>query len=131
MITNETDGSETGTFSKRPVVFPESAGSISCREGTGAQRLLHALFVKPRLGPWSPGFLVLALVPQGFFRIFLSMLAVMIAAMIGTRMTAKTLENLRTQAQKVNITRKDMRTAKSHLRKGTTAWEKKQDKIEK
>lgn len=77
------------------------------------------------------GFLVLALVPQGFFRIFLSMLAVMIAAMIGTRMTAKTLENLRTQAQKVNITRKDMRTAKSHLRKGTTAWEKKQDKIEK
>jgi hypothetical protein len=69
------------------------------------------------------GFLVLTLVPQGFFRIFLSMLAVMIAAMIGTRMTAKTLENLRTQARKVNITRKDMRIAKSYLRKGTVAWE--------
>ena len=69
------------------------------------------------------GFLVLTLMPQGFLRIFLAMLAVMIAAMIGTRMTAKTLENLRTQAQKVNITRKDMRIAKQHLKNGTTAWE--------
>ncbi|MBE0601474.1 MAG: hypothetical protein IH607_06765 [Firmicutes bacterium] len=78
------------------------------------------------------GFLVLTLIPQGFFRIFLAMLAVMISAMIGTRMTAKTLENLRTQAQKVNITRKDMRTAKSHLRNGTVAWEaEKPRKIEK
>ncbi len=68
------------------------------------------------------GFLVLTLVPQGFFRIFLAMLAVMIAAMIGTRMTAQTLENLRTQAQKVNITRKDMRAAKKNLKNGTTAW---------
>lgn len=70
----------------------------------------------------AAGFVVLMLVPQGFFRIFLSMLAVMIAAMIGTRMTTKTLENLRAQAQKVNITRKDMRAAKDHFKKGTTAW---------
>lgn len=76
------------------------------------------------------GFLVLMLVPTGFLRIFLSMLAVMIAAMVGTRMTGQALENLKTQSQKVNISRKDMRIAKQHLRNGTVAWTKKQEKIE-
>ena len=70
------------------------------------------------------GFVVLMLVPTGFLRIFLAMLAVMIAAMIGTRMTGKTLENLKQQAQKVNVTRKDMRAAKANLKNGTVAWEK-------
>ncbi len=69
------------------------------------------------------GFLVLTFVPQGFFRIFLAMIAVMIAAMVGTRLTAQTLENLRVQTEKVNITRKDMRAAKAHLKNGTTAWQ--------
>lgn len=68
------------------------------------------------------GFVLLMLLPTGFFRIFLSMLAVMIAAMIGTRMTAKTLDNLKEQARKVNVTRKDLKTAKAHFKKGTTAW---------
>lgn len=69
------------------------------------------------------GFLLLMLIPTGFFRIFLSMLAVMIAAMIGTRMTAKTLDNLKEQSRKVNVTRNDLRIAKNHLKNGTTAWE--------
>lgn len=69
------------------------------------------------------GFLVLTFVPDGFLRIFLAMLAVMIAAMVGTRLTSQTLENLRVQSQKVNISRKDMRAAKAHLKNGTTAWQ--------
>ena len=77
------------------------------------------------------GFLVLWLVPQGFLRIFLSMLAVMIAAMIGTRLTGKTLENLKDKTMKVNVTRKDLKAALKHLKNGTVAWEKKTGKIEK
>ncbi|MBN1777118.1 MAG: hypothetical protein JW811_03265 [Clostridiales bacterium] len=77
----------------------------------------------------AAGFVVLMLVPAGFLRIFLAMLSVMIAAMIGTRMTGKTLENLKQQAQKVNVTRKDMRAAKRNLKNGTVAWEAKQEKI--
>jgi len=69
------------------------------------------------------GFVVLMVIPTGFFRIFLAMLSVMIAAMIGTRMTGKTLDTLKEQSSKVNITRKDLRIAKNHLKNGTTAWQ--------
>ena len=77
------------------------------------------------------GFVVLMLIPTGFLRIFLSMLSVMIAALIGTRMTGKTLENLKEQSRKVNVTRKDLRAAKKNLRDGTVAWQAEPKKIEK
>lgn len=76
------------------------------------------------------GFVVLIVLQTGFLRIFLSMLAVMIAAMIGTRMTGKTLENLKDKAMKVNVTRKDLKAALKNMKNGTVAWEKKQEKIE-
>jgi len=75
------------------------------------------------------GFVVLMLVPTGFLRIFLAMLAVMIAAMIGTRMTGQTLENLKMKAQKVNVTRRDLRAAKKNLKNGTVAWTAEKEKI--
>ena len=78
------------------------------------------------------GFVVLLIIDpaKSFLRVFLAMLAVMVSAVIGTRLTGKTLENLREKSLKVNVTRKDLKAAKNNLKNGTVAWEAKQEKIE-
>ncbi len=75
------------------------------------------------------GFVVLMLLPSGMLRTFLAMLSVMIAALIGTRMTAKSMEALKEQSRKISLTRQDIRAAKKNLRSGTVAWQEKQEKI--
>ena len=44
------------------------------------------------------------LIPSGMLRIFFAMLCVMIAALIGTRMTSASLDHLREQARKLMVT---------------------------
>ena len=82
------------------------------------------------LGGMAAGFAVLMILQQGFVRIFLAMLCVMVAAMLGTKMTAPSTDALKEAVRKVALTRKDMRIAKRNLKNGTVAWEEKQDKIE-
>lgn len=81
------------------------------------------------LGGMVAGFAVLMILQQGFARIFLAMLCVMVAAMLGTKMTAPSMEALKEAAMKVSLTRKDLRAAKKNLQNGTVAWEDKQEKI--
>ena len=79
------------------------------------------------------GFVVLLIIDpsKSFLRVFMSMLAVMISAVIGTRLTGKTLETLREKAMKVNVTRKDLKAAVKNMKNGTIAWTEEQEKLEK
>jgi xanthosine utilization system XapX-like protein len=67
------------------------------------------------------GFVVLLFV-QGFARVFLVLLSVMIGALVGTKLTAKGQENLKQQAEKLCLSHKSLRAAKKHLKDGTVAW---------
>lgn len=65
---------------------------------------------------------VLSLFLDGLLKVVLPMICVMAGALIGTRMTSASMENLRTLAGKIRLTGKDIRAAKRHLKNGTTAW---------
>ena len=75
------------------------------------------------------GFIVLMLFQGGVLRIFLAMLCIMIAALIGTKITAPAMNNLQEQSRKLLLTKKDFREAKKHLRNGTVAWGEAPEKI--
>lgn len=72
---------------------------------------------------------VLSLFLSGMMKILLPMLCVMGGALIGTRLTTASLDNLRTQSQKLCLSKKDIRAAKNHLKNGTVAWTEKQEKL--
>ena len=64
----------------------------------------------------------LSLFLDGLLKVLLPMICVMAGALIGTRMTSASMENLRTLAGQIRLTGKDIRAAKKHLKNGTTAW---------
>ena len=80
-------------------------------------------YVLSLLGGIAVGFIVsLFMENAGMFRYLIPMLCVMVGALVGTRLTSKSLENFRDQAQRIRMTKRDIRAAKKHLRNGTVAW---------
>lgn len=65
---------------------------------------------------------VLSLFLSGIAQVLLPMLCVMAGALVGTRLTTASLEEYRRQAEKIRITRSDLRAAKKNLKNGTFAW---------
>lgn len=70
---------------------------------------------------------VLSLFLGGMIKYLLPMLCVIAGALIGTKKTTPSLDAYRAQAEKIRITKKDIRAAKRNLRNGTVAWS---DKVE-
>ncbi|HPF87369.1 MAG TPA: hypothetical protein PK537_04845 [Candidatus Limiplasma sp.] len=76
------------------------------------------------------GFVLSLFLTGSIIKYLLPMLCVMAGALVGTKLTTASLEDYRMQAEKIRLTKKDLRAAKKHLRNGTVAWGETQEKIE-
>ncbi len=70
----------------------------------------------------AAGFVLSLFLSGGILKVLLPMLCVMGGALVGTKLTTASMDNLRTQSQKLCLSKKDIRTAKKHLKNGTVAW---------
>jgi len=73
------------------------------------------------LGGIAVGF-VLSLFLNGMIKYLIPVICVMLGALFGTKLTNVSLDAYRNQAQKLCLSKKDIRAAKKNLRNGTVAW---------
>ena len=77
----------------------------------------------------AAGFVLSLFLSGGIFKVLLPMLCVMGGALVGTKLTTESMDALRKHAQKLCLSKQDIRAAKQHLKNGTVAWTEK--KLEK
>ncbi len=83
------------------------------------------------LGGIAAGTVLSLFLGEGMVKVLLPMLCVMAGALVGTRLTTASLEAYRTQAEKIRITKADLRAARKNLKNGTFAWTAEKAKLEK